>query len=141
MNRIRARRLHSLLRLAIDDLKKVERLPKKYTINMGKWHDYDKHTGKCHVCLAGAVLACTVKVKRTTTSRGAETNELDRQTSTINALRTGHVTYAYQVLYQKTPPRKIKKLNNAQIPGYHSNPKQWYQDIEHLYTALKANCI
>lgn len=43
-----------LIRLALSDLKKVER-SKKYVVDMENWHLPIK--GKCHVCLAGSVIS------------------------------------------------------------------------------------
>lgn len=42
-----------LIRLALDDLAKVER-SKRYVVNMNGWHEPN---GRCAVCLAGAVMA------------------------------------------------------------------------------------
>lgn len=140
MNKIKARKLHSLLKLAIDDLKKVERLPKKYIISMHDWHNYDEDTGKCRVCMAGAVLACTVKIGKTT-SVGSETEELDRQTSAINALRCGRVAEAYEVLYQKTmAPAKVSRLDDN-ITSYNDDKEQFHEDIKRLHATLKKNRI
>lgn len=49
-----------LIRLAMHDLKKVERMPKKYIVNMSTWHSPAKN-GKCAVCFAGSVMACSMK--------------------------------------------------------------------------------
>ena len=54
-----------LIRMALDDLNRIEKL-KGYTIAMGSWHDtYLDHVGdvsdpSCHVCLAGTVMASTL---------------------------------------------------------------------------------
>lgn len=45
-----------LIRLALKDLARVKRDP-RYSVDMGTWHGLDLR-GKCHVCLAGAVMAC-----------------------------------------------------------------------------------
>lgn len=49
-----------LIALALDDLKKAEQ-SKKYTIDMDFWHGPTFDTS-CSVCLAGAVIAGTLKV-------------------------------------------------------------------------------
>lgn len=51
-----------LIRLAVSDIQKVAKDP-KYGIYMGTWHWKD-NDGKCYVCLAGAVLAKTLKISR-----------------------------------------------------------------------------
>lgn len=52
-----------LIRLALRDLRAVER-SKKYTVDMGSWHEPNEDTGVCHVCLAGAVMARSLKAGR-----------------------------------------------------------------------------
>ena len=48
--------LHELLALALDDFEKVLRDP-RYAVQMGDYHMPDEQGRKCHVCLAGAVMA------------------------------------------------------------------------------------
>ena len=56
-------KLSELIRAAIWDLIKVEQEPDLYVVDMDLWHRYiDK---KCHVCLAGAVMAQTLGAKPT----------------------------------------------------------------------------
>lgn len=45
-----------LIRLALDDLLKVEAMPDVYEVNMGEWH-MPQDNRICSVCLAGSVLA------------------------------------------------------------------------------------
>lgn len=56
----------ALLRLAVKDAQVIEK-NKNYKFDMGEWHlpkfdNTGKPTGKCTVCLAGAVIANTLKV-------------------------------------------------------------------------------
>lgn len=53
-------KLSDCLELALADLAKVERHKSKYVVNMGRWHEHDD--GKCSVCLAGSLLAKTMKI-------------------------------------------------------------------------------
>lgn len=48
-----------LIRVALADLRKVER-SEKYKVDMGNWHGPGRD-GRCHVCLAGSVMAKTLK--------------------------------------------------------------------------------
>lgn len=45
-----------LIRLAVHDLSEVERLKKKYRVDMNVWHKPNSH---CSVCFAGSVMAIT----------------------------------------------------------------------------------
>ncbi len=46
---------------AVCDLEKIEK-NREYKVDMYTWHSSFK--GVCHVCLAGAVMACSLKVNR-----------------------------------------------------------------------------
>lgn len=51
-----------LIRLALKDLRKTERQFWKYKIDMDIWHSGKTSTlSRCSVCLAGAVMAQTLK--------------------------------------------------------------------------------
>jgi len=47
-----------LLYLALSDFEKVEKDP-RYVVDMRRWHN--PISGQCHVCLAGSILAKTMK--------------------------------------------------------------------------------
>lgn len=49
-----------LIAIALADLIKVEK-SKKFRVAMGAWHWTPPGSNVCHVCLAGAVMACTLK--------------------------------------------------------------------------------
>ena len=59
-------KLSELIRVAVWDLIKTEQMPYLYRINMYAWHDYSDLDNKCHVCLAGAVMAQTIGVPHAT---------------------------------------------------------------------------
>lgn len=50
----------AIIRLAINDLTKVEK-NKNYKIDMTEWH-LKFENGPCYVCLAGSVMANTLKI-------------------------------------------------------------------------------
>ena len=60
---IHIKKLWQLLELALSDFEKVKKDP-KYIIDMDRWHSPDDKSGKCAVCLAGAVMAKSLGVKR-----------------------------------------------------------------------------
>jgi len=52
-----------LIRLAVKDLTLCEANP-DYTVDMGKWHQYDDDEDTCYVCLAGSVMAQSLSVEK-----------------------------------------------------------------------------
>lgn len=56
-------KLSALICVAVEDLRKVER-SKFYTVDMEFWHSPDEaDDGRCCVCLAGSVMAKTLRTK------------------------------------------------------------------------------
>jgi hypothetical protein len=76
-----------LIRLAVDDLKKVEAMPETYVINMGAWHEGGK--SNCMVCLAGAVMAMTLHVTPNQSVGPGHFPECVGQLSALNYFRAG----------------------------------------------------
>lgn len=54
-------KLSDLLELAVHDVQKCEAEPKRFVLDMGKWHS-PKEDGVCALCMAGAVMAQTMAV-------------------------------------------------------------------------------
>lgn len=101
-----------LLMMALADLEKVEADP-RYEVDMNTWHEPN---GKCRVCLAGSVMACTL---------GAPIDEClfydsinDDATPklyALNMLRCGRVLSALEMLGFGTP---------ASLPWHFDNGDQ-----------------
>ena len=53
-------KLSELLRLAVWDAVACEQMPETYELNMGLWHSPSQ--GICRVCMAGAVMAQTLRM-------------------------------------------------------------------------------
>lgn len=95
-----------LLKVALIDLMKVEKMTKKYQINMGDW--MVKETGSpCQVCHAGAVMACTLKAVPETPGRWGDSlyctpsnfsRKVSAQLDFINAVRTGELEAGFKLL-------------------------------------------
>ena len=51
-----------LIRVALDDLDWAEKHPDRFIIDMTGWHKWDVESQKCHVCMAGAVMARTLHI-------------------------------------------------------------------------------
>lgn len=94
-------KLSDLIRIAVADAKKIEK-DSKYIFNMSTWHqpqsNYDdvSHTfvttGKCEVCFAGSIIACTLKAKPNQTVDTSDFDEdTDRKLELIDQIRTGSI--------------------------------------------------
>lgn len=70
-----------LLSIAIADLEAVKK-DKRYVINMGRWHSpfHSKRGIVCHVCLAGSVMAKSLKTDYNTE---VEIEDFDPKTKTL----------------------------------------------------------
>lgn len=120
-------RLSTLLRVAVEDAKKIQRTPgyKCDRSTMGMWHDpqYDLdatslQTVPCGtaVCLAGAVMVRRLGaakdrslVPRQFSQSGAEKPGVPEKLRAINEMRTGHFTNAWQEISRIYPvPPKVR---------------------------------
>ena len=114
-------KLSRLIAISLADLMQVER-DKRYRINMGIWHEqrYDytdegsASSAYCTVCLAGSVMACTLKlpVKEDWEPRWLPANI--RQLYAIDSLRSGDVRGALGHLYFDDNVRQDKLLKIAE---------------------------
>lgn len=122
-------RLSATVRLALKDLKKVERSP-KYEVDMGTWHEpvyqEGKEPEKCVVCFAGSVMAKTL---------GAEFDAiLDPEDfgsdnadklNALDILRDGQIEFALNTFYGGNalgsfiPPHGFQ----LEMPVSYYNPK------------------
>lgn len=81
-------KISELLKLAMIDLEKVEADP-RYKVDMLEWHT--PRENKCEVCLAGSVLAKSLKIDFKQRYYGLNLSEkIDDKLETINSLRMGH---------------------------------------------------
>ena len=95
-------KLSDLILVAIADLTKAERSP-RYRIDMATWH---RPNAQCAVCLAGAVMAFTLRIPK-------EQHILPDHTSTkhsrskllaLDEIRCGRVRWALNTMGIKPPP-------------------------------------
>lgn len=85
-------KLSKLVVLALRDLELVEKQPETYVVDMGKWHDPNSH---CTVCLAGAVMAMTLKESpKQFTTPSEYPRVVAAKLSALNFLRCGDVASA-----------------------------------------------
>jgi len=85
-----------LIRLAVEDFTKCEAACDKFEIDMAEYcHTVD---GKCHVCLAGAVMAQTLGCNGTFEGRGEvwRDKDLNRKMEFLNCIRLGFIGHALE---------------------------------------------
>lgn len=92
--------LCGLLRRAVEDAMAVEEMP-GYKLNMGVWH---MPNGVCQVCMAGAVMARTLKVERDSECEPTDLSQgIAQKLYAVNCLRAGNVLGAFGYLHRFCP--------------------------------------
>jgi hypothetical protein len=98
MNKILPDKPSDLLELAVRDCAAVKKR-KGYAFSMSTWHMPSTEHGVCYVCMAGAIMACTLKARKQNYS---EPDDFDRNTTNkllaVDAMRTGDLQYAFSLL-------------------------------------------
>lgn len=151
--------LHSALRAAIDDTKKIAK-DDRYAIVMSTWHEpkvdwncrvvsqafESKPTAVCAVCMAGAVLAShgldpKFECEFDPESEFEVIKGLDPRTSQIvdciDALRCGEVERAYATFYGDRLPAGIDEY----VETYWYGHEEFYPSLERLHDYLVAKGI
>lgn len=135
------KKLSTLLRIALKDLSKAER-SKKYVVNMGQWHSPDLQ-GRCHVCLAGAVMANSLEVP---IDRSASPeicrDELDsngvsdaEKLYALNHVRSGDMVAAlYNLSVDRIPADMPAQVD---VVSYREDPKLWRRQMNNIIKLLK----
>jgi len=116
-------KLSGLLRLAVKDCRKAQK-SKKYKLNMRVLHEPPNKKGKCEVCMAGAILAFTMKVPINSyiLSFGAAPYA-EHELHTVDLARQGRFVDA------------LHKLNKERLTTEQSDVvKKWSATIENILT-------
>lgn len=98
-------KLSELIMIAINDLKACEKDP-DYVIDMSEWHH--PVGDKCHVCLAGAVIAKTCDASRFQRHK-PENDELGNKLKALNSIRQGLILQAVWCMYSEGPPASMTR--------------------------------
>ena len=122
-----------LLQLALDDLAKVER-SLDYEVDMENWHT-PPEGGVCHVCMAGAVMAKTLKVDRFKgyTPHNFETGTR-KKLRALDIFRTGNLIRALDVL--EIDHSRFIALRIG-VTDYHEDRTQFKEDMRDIIEALE----
>lgn len=124
-----------LLTLALDDLEVIRKDP-KYRIFMLDWHLYLPQEDVCQVCLAGAVMANTLKIDR---KRDAEPLILKHKyidkLIALDNFREGEVHSAFESLDIEEYPEDMDWI--IDVPQYHIDPEGFISTLRALAQQLK----
>ena len=127
-------KLSDLLEIALDDLELVEADP-HYAVNMNQWHNISSVNGICHVCLAGAVMAGTLRA-----DPGQHTMPIDyprdvrRKLLTLDAFAMGDIHMGFRD--SSIPPDP--DFPDIDIPEYSVDPEGFKQTLRDLIPELRA---
>lgn len=122
-----------LLTLALKDLEACKR-DSNYSISMSVWHSFEPNDRQCYVCMAGAVMAQTMKVPLTKMIDPAYCAET-RQLYAINEFRMGNIKEGLSFLDISKP---FRCAGYFPVAEYCLNPEQFKQDIKGLITYLQT---
>lgn len=123
----------TLIRIAVEDLKAVEKAKKRFTVNMGTWHEMED--GKCAVCFAGAVMAKTLKLKDTSDGHPSSQRGNSPQLNALNYFREGHVQEA---LSELGIARKDGDPTNRNVAGYEYDKRKFKRTMLQLAAELEG---
>lgn len=93
-----AETLSGLLRQSVRDVRKIEKMA-GYGLAMDTWHSEDRSLQVCYVCMAGAVMACTLGAPQDASSESifAELNAVEGyKMSAIDLMRRGDFRAAFR---------------------------------------------
>lgn len=129
-------KISDLIELAIKDLEYVESKPDIYVVDMGVWHTPNSH---CKVCLAGSVMAGTLKtdptLRITTYSFDLDTSE---KLEMLDNLRCGYVTTVWRDRIGTRPPQELSQY--IRVPDYDldfESPKRFKDKMREIATLFR----
>ncbi len=127
------RKMSALIRIALEDLSKVER-SKVYQVQMGNWH-LPMADGKCAVCFAGAVMAKTCGFQKNSDvfPRVSSMGDNLDQFFALDSLRQGEVSLAASELKLKNHNKDLDR----EITPYSANRLQFRADMLKLAIDLE----
>lgn len=131
------RKLWKLATIALKDLKAIERDP-RYKVEMEVWHDPSIEP-QCSVCMAGSVLARTLKYPIGQSWDGSHRHKAKEQLRAIDRLRVGDVQGALQRVRPRISLRDLDKVMplNRSLPDYHSGKARFKERFRRLISDLK----
>ena len=134
-----AEKLSDLLEIAQTDLKAIEK-DERYTVNMVAWHSA-AIGGKCAVCMAGAVMARSLKTPYDISAspfNGYMDVTVSKKLHAINYARSGDVLMALTMLGGNESHYSHYYLERPYIVSYHSNSQAFHTGITDLIANLRG---
>jgi len=137
--------LHELLDLALEDLKKISK-DSRYLIDMGIYHEPSGYFTPCFVCLAGCVMANTLKANPFKSLHPMDfPPEISLKLTALNFLRQGEIYDAIVAFYsyKAYPNRKPLTfyLSYLPIPAYSENKLKFFKAMRKVSKLLKEKGI
>lgn len=121
-----------LIMLALKDLVCIRNTP-GYIVDMEYWHRSQGDT--CSVCLAGAVIAGTLKSPKQTTLPCDFDDDIRNKLLALNKFRLGHLYRAFRYLGLPFPSNYSRRIP---ITAYEDDPEQFLMEMKGLANALAA---
>ena len=140
-------KMSDVLELALHDIERVETSP-QYEIDMTNWHIYDRITGVCSVCMAGAVMAQTLGVpfNETTSLTMVEVSDDDKtKLCILDDVRSSHFIPLLDFIKgeddedDKYRPLFKDIMRFGNIVRYHESPTQFKKDVQRLAETLRKH--
>lgn len=125
-----------LIRLTMRDLRKVER-SKKYVVKMGDWH-VPRDDGKCAVCAAGSVMACTLQlpIGANLWPQDIRNEATSRKLFAINYFRMGDIGQGFCHMRKQIPSGIPSRIP---VAGYGRHRADFYRDMRKLAALLEKH--
>lgn len=123
-----------LIRVALADIRLVEE-DDRYVMDMDDWHSLRPHnTYKCHVCVAGAVMAKSLKAKRLEyVSPKNYSPSVRKKLVALDNFRSGHINNGLAIMEL---PQTSNRIFN--ITAYEDDRELFHEDMNDLATYLES---
>ncbi len=120
-----------LLKVAIIDARKLDR--SIYLPYHNDWHDADSSAIYCEICLAGSVIAGSLKIAHSMTVSSRSFDERTEELlDALDKMRCGLWSEAFDLIYKRTPSLHIHDYLQALSPPDHSTFDGWKEFDSHL---------
>lgn len=133
--------LPELIRVAVRDLEAAEQSI-MYHVDMYSWHEPKTgldHITRCHVCLAGAVIAKSLGMAVTKHVYPEDIGGDDAYAlRALDDIRSGDVTAAYNQMGHVRVPFNLRLFNHPAHPGaYEEDPEAFKRNLNKLADRLE----
>lgn len=129
-------KLSACVRLALEDLRAVEKAKKTYKIEMNRtYHSPNITTKQCIVCFAGAVMAKTMNLNPKQDLEPSDFNYHNRaRLYALDHLREGNVESAFQEVGREFP---YGLAEHVVVEQYEYDPLQFKADMKRIANLLE----